>query len=147
VTGDVRGESLDDTQGDQMMWQILLVMLIVIMAFVFVVLTDATIESESAVIGTLLASGWRKRELIAHYLTLPLVVGVAGAIVGNVVGYTLLVVPMQSLYYNSYSFPPKWNVVGPSEVQQFDIVYGPYSARYGGNSMGGIVSVTTREPT
>lgn len=48
---------------------------------------------------------------------------------------------------NSYSFPPKWNVVGPSEVQQFDIVYGPYSARYGGNSMGGIVSVTTREPT
>jgi iron complex outermembrane receptor protein len=48
---------------------------------------------------------------------------------------------------NSYSFPPKWNVVGPSEIQQFDIVYGPYSARYGGNSMGGIVSVTTREPT
>jgi iron complex outermembrane recepter protein len=48
---------------------------------------------------------------------------------------------------NSFSFPPKWNVVGPSEVQQFDIVYGPYSARYGGNSMGGIVSVTTRDPT
>jgi iron complex outermembrane receptor protein len=48
---------------------------------------------------------------------------------------------------NSYGFPPKWNVVGPSEVQQFDIVYGPYSARHGGNSMGGIVSVTTREPT
>jgi iron complex outermembrane receptor protein len=47
---------------------------------------------------------------------------------------------------NSYSFPPKWNVVGPSEVQQFDIVYGPYSARYGGNSMGGVVSVTTQEP-
>ena len=52
--------ALDDAQGDQMMWQILLVMLIVIMAFVFVVLTDATIEAESAVIGTLLASGWRK---------------------------------------------------------------------------------------
>jgi len=47
---------------------------------------------------------------------------------------------------NSYSFPPKWNVVGPSEVQQFDIVYGPYSARYGGNSMGGVVSVNTQEP-
>jgi iron complex outermembrane receptor protein len=48
---------------------------------------------------------------------------------------------------NSYGFPPKWNVVGPSEVQQFDVAYGPYSARYGGNSMGGIVSVTTRAPT
>ena len=104
--------ALDDTQGDQMMWQILLAMLIVIMAFVFVVLTDATIEEESAVIGTLLASGWRKRELIAHYMTLPTLVGVAGAVVGNVVGYTLLVLPMQNLYYHSYGFPPyhtTWN--------------------------------------
>ena len=47
---------------------------------------------------------------------------------------------------NRYDFPPKWNVVGPSEVRQFDIVYGPYSARYGGNSMGGVVSVTTLDP-
>ena len=96
----------NDIAGDQMMWKVLLGMLIVIMAFVFVVLTDATIEAESAVIGTLLASGWRKRELVAHYMALPTVVGVAGAIVGNVVGYTLLVLPMQGLYYNSYSFPP-----------------------------------------
>jgi iron complex outermembrane recepter protein len=47
---------------------------------------------------------------------------------------------------NRYDYPPKWNVVGPAEVRQFDIVYGPYSARYGGNSMGGVISVTTREP-
>ena len=102
--------ALDDIQGDQLMWEILLVMLIVIMAFVFVVLTDATIEEESAVIGTLLASGWRKRELVAHYMTLPLVVGVAGATVGNLIGYTLLVLPMQGLYYNSYGFPPYYTI-------------------------------------
>lgn len=47
---------------------------------------------------------------------------------------------------NSFGFPPKWGVVGPGEVRQFDIVYGPYSARYPGNSMGGVVSITTREP-
>lgn len=47
---------------------------------------------------------------------------------------------------NRWDFPPKWNVVGPTEIQQFDIVYGPYSARYGGNSMGGVISVTTRAP-
>lgn len=44
------------------------------------------------------------------------------------------------------SFAPKWGVVGPGEVRQFDIVYGPYSARYPGNSMGGIVSITTCDP-
>ena len=106
------GYALDDTQGDQMMWTILLMMLIVIMAFVFVVLTDATIDEESAVIGTLLASGWRKRELVAHYMTLPAIIGLSGALVGNIVGYTLLVLPMQNLYYNSYGFPPyhtTWN--------------------------------------
>ena len=47
---------------------------------------------------------------------------------------------------NRYDYPPKWNVVGPAEVRQFDLVYGPYSARYGGNSMGGVVSVNTEEP-
>lgn len=47
---------------------------------------------------------------------------------------------------NSFGFAPKWGVVGPGEVRQFDIVYGPYSSRYSGNSMGGIVNITTRDP-
>lgn len=47
---------------------------------------------------------------------------------------------------NSFAFPPKWGVIGPGEVQQFDVVYGPYSARYPGNSMGGIISITTKPP-
>ncbi|WP_091145048.1 TonB-dependent receptor [Novosphingobium sp. CF614] len=47
---------------------------------------------------------------------------------------------------NSFGYAPKWGVVGPGEVEQFDVVYGPYSARHAGNSMGGIVSITTRSP-
>lgn len=47
---------------------------------------------------------------------------------------------------NSFGFAPKWGIVGPGEVEQFDIVYGPYSSRYVGNSMGGIINITTRDP-
>lgn len=47
---------------------------------------------------------------------------------------------------NSFNFAPKWGVVGPGEVEQFDVVYGPYSARFPGNAMGGIVDITTRAP-
>lgn len=47
---------------------------------------------------------------------------------------------------NSFAYAPKWGVVGPGEVRQFDVVYGPYSSRYAGNSMGGIVNITTRDP-
>ena len=96
----------DDVEGDQLMWEVMMVLIIVIMAFVFVVLTGANIEAESAIIGTLLASGYRKRELVAHYLALPAIVGIAAAAVGNVLGYTLLAGPMQGIYYNSYSLPP-----------------------------------------
>lgn len=46
---------------------------------------------------------------------------------------------------NGIGNSPKWDLVGPQEVRQFDIVYGPYSARYVGNSMGGIINITTRD--
>lgn len=108
------GYALDDVMGDQVMWRVLLVMIIVIMAFVFVVLTGSAIESESAIIGTLLASGYRKRELVAHYLAMPATVGICGAIVGNIVGYAFLTDFMRGLYYNSYSIPPFENVFSPS---------------------------------
>lgn len=98
--------ALDDTEGDSVMWEVMLYMIIVIMGFVFVVLTSSTIDEESAIIGTLLASGYTKGELLLHYLVLPTVVGVVGSIVGNVLGYTLVMEPMKNLYYNSYSLPP-----------------------------------------
>ncbi len=100
------GYAADDVEGDSSMWITLLYIIIAIMAFVFVVLTSATIEEESAIIGTLLASGYRRRELVAHYLALPAVVGIAAAVVGNVVGYTWMSEPMRDLYYGSYSLPP-----------------------------------------
>ncbi len=100
------GYAADDVEGDSSMWVALLYIIIAIMAFVFVVLTSSTIEEESAIIGTLLASGYRRRELVAHYLALPAAVGIAAAVAGNVVGYTWMSGPMRDLYYGSYSLPP-----------------------------------------
>lgn len=107
------GYALDDVQGDQTMWETLMVMILVIIAFVFVVLTGSTIEAESAIIGTLLASGYRKRELLAHYLALPCIIGIAGAALGNVLGYTYFINWSKDLYYNSYSLPPYETAFSP----------------------------------
>ena len=95
-----------DLEGDAAMWYVMLMLIIAIMGFVFAVLTASTIDAESATIGALLASGYRKRELIAHYLALPALVGVSGAALGNILGYTLLSGPMRDIYYGAYSFPP-----------------------------------------
>lgn len=115
------GYAADDVSGDSTMWSVLLYIIITIMAFVFVVLTSSTIEEESAIIGTLLASGYRRRELVAHYLALPVAVGVVAAAVGSVVGYTLMSEPMRNLYYGSYSLPPyyatwSWSVFAQTTV-------------------------------
>lgn len=123
------GYALDDVQGDQTMWAVLLIVLVVIMAFVFVVLTDATIESESSVIGTMLASGWRKREIIAHYMVLPAIIGALGSAIGLVIGVNLLTDTMKGLYYHSYSIPPyhtvwDWKVIFITAVVPFLLLVG-----------------------
>ena len=100
------GYARDDVDGDSTMWTTLLDIIIVIMAFVFVVLTNATIEEESAIIGTLLASGYRRREIVLHYLALPAIVGVLAALLGTALGVAFFTEPMRSLYYGSYSLPP-----------------------------------------
>ena len=40
----------------------------------------------------------------------------------------------------------RWNTVTPEEVSRYDILYGPYSAIYPGNSIGTTVAITTRTP-
>ena len=96
----------NDVDGDSTMWEVLLDIIIVIMAFIFVVLISGTIEEESAIIGTLLASGYRRRELVLHYLALPCLIGLVAAAGGTACGLAIFTAPMRDLYYGSYSLPP-----------------------------------------
>ncbi|XHS77990.1 TonB-dependent receptor [Burkholderiaceae bacterium UC74_6] len=45
------------------------------------------------------------------------------------------------------SFPPRWNLVTPEEIERVDVMYGPFSAAYSGNSVGAVVDFVTRMPT
>lgn len=47
---------------------------------------------------------------------------------------------------NNGSASPKWNLVAPEEVASIDVLYGPFSAAYAGNSIGTVVNITTRMP-
>ncbi len=44
------------------------------------------------------------------------------------------------------SFPPRWGMVTPSEMERVDVMYGPFSAAFPGNSVGAVVVFTTRLP-
>lgn len=95
----------EDMGGDKAMFILFLYIVIVIIAFVFAVTISNTIEEEASVIGTLRASGYTRGELLRHYLILPVIVTLLAAVVGNVLGYTVLKQYMVDLYYGSYSLP------------------------------------------
>ena len=129
----------EDMGGDKAMMIMLLYIIMVIMAFVFGITISNTIRKEAAVIGTLRASGYTRRELISHYMTLPVLVTLAGALAGNVLGYTVLKNVCAAMYYGSYSLPTYetvWNkeiyrIRGGSGCSDEDIpsagcIYGKY---------------------
>lgn len=95
----------DDMGGDKAMVTMLLYIVIVIMAFVFGITISNTIRKEAGVIGTLRASGYTRQELVLHYMTLPVLVTLAGALIGNILGYTVFKDVCAAMYYGSYSLP------------------------------------------
>lgn len=94
-----------DIEGDSSATSILCYILIGVIAFIFAITISNTIDKEASVIGTLRASGYSKRELIVHYMSMPLIVTIIGAVIGNVLGYTLFKDVAVNLYYESYSLP------------------------------------------
>ena len=95
----------DDLGSDKSMIEVLLYVIIVILAFVFAVTTNNTITKEANVIGTLRASGYKKSELLGHYITMPVIVTILAAIIGNILGYTYFKNIVANMYYGSYSLP------------------------------------------
>ena len=102
----------NDMGSDRAMIAVLLYMIIVIMAFVFGITISNTIRKEAGVIGTLRASGYTRKELIGHYMALPVIITLIGAVIGNILGYTALKNVCAAMYYGSYSLPTyvtTWN--------------------------------------
>lgn len=103
----------DDIGKDKIILSVFLYIVVIIIAFIFGITTSNTISKEANVIGTLRASGYSKGELIRHYLAMPVLVTLVSALVGNILGYTVLKDFAASMYYGSYSLPTYvtlWNV-------------------------------------
>jgi iron complex outermembrane receptor protein len=53
---------------------------------------------------------------------------------------------LSNLLGNGASFTPRWGLVNPEEIERVDVLYGPFSAAYSGNSVGAVVDYVTRMP-
>ncbi len=102
----------DDMGSDKAMILVIDYIITLVLAFVFAITISSTIVSEAGVIGTLRASGFKRSELLRHYMILPFLVSLVAAVLGNIAGYTVCAKLFQTIYYNSYSLAPYetlWN--------------------------------------
>ena len=53
---------------------------------------------------------------------------------------------LSNLLGNGATFAPRWGMVTPEEIERVDVLYGPFSAAYPGNSAGAVVDYVTRMP-
>jgi len=53
---------------------------------------------------------------------------------------------LSNLLGNGANFTPRWGLVSPEEIERVDVLYGPFSAAYPGNSVGAVVDYMTRMP-
>ncbi|MBO4459451.1 MAG: FtsX-like permease family protein [Clostridiales bacterium] len=111
-----------DIKGDSAGTSIFCYILIAVIAFIFAITISNTIDKEASVIGTLRASGYSKGELIVHYMSMPVIVTLAGAVIGNALGYTVFREAAVKIYFNTYSLPLPKVVWSPSALVKTTII-------------------------
>lgn len=53
---------------------------------------------------------------------------------------------LSNLMTNGWNGAPRWGMVSPQSIESVEVLYGPYSALYPGNSIGATVLIRTRLP-
>jgi iron complex outermembrane receptor protein len=56
-------------------------------------------------------------------------------------------IPLHYFLETRFNGSPRWGLVNADEVGFVEVVYGPFSAEYGGNAMGGVINIETAIPT
>lgn len=55
-------------------------------------------------------------------------------------------VPLHYLLQTRWDGAPRWSMIAASEIDRIDVLYGPFSAEYGGNAMGGVILMESNIP-
>ena len=94
---------LEDAKSDSASMYIFLYLMMIMTAYIFSIIIINMIQKDATVIGTLMASGYSEHELIMHFMFMPSIITILGVVVGNILGYTVILNAMKSVYYNNYS--------------------------------------------
>ena len=100
------GGAADDQQINVQAGYFFGVLLMLLFTYVISVFVVHGIEKESSVIGALYALGVKRRDLMMHYLTLPVIVTTVAGIIGFLIGISNVGIPVQMADAYAYYFHP-----------------------------------------
>ncbi|OEF99967.1 hypothetical protein BHF71_07160 [Vulcanibacillus modesticaldus] len=86
------------------MGRILPVAILILTILLVSIILWRLLKTEYTEIGTLYTLGYRKKEILNHYLSYPLIISLVGGIIGTIIGL-LLVKPMIELFAAFYNLP------------------------------------------
>lgn len=122
------GGAADDQQINVQAGYFFGVLLMLLFTYVISVFVVHGIEKESSVIGALYALGVKRRDLMMHYLTLPVIVTTVAGIIGFLIGISNVEIPVQMADAYAYYSIPAMDVKIPPILIVYGIVMPPLTA-------------------
>lgn len=122
------GGAADDQQINVQAGYFFGVLLMLLFTYVISVFVVHGIEKESSVIGALYALGVKRRDLMMHYLTLPVIVTTVAGIIGFLIGISNVGIPVQMADAYAYYSIPAMDVKIPPILIVYGIVMPPLVA-------------------
>ena len=122
------GGAADDQQINVQAGYFFGVLLMLLFTYVISVFVVHGIEKESSVIGALYALGVKRRDLMMHYLTLPVIVTTVAGIIGFLIGISNIGIPVQMADAYAYYSIPAMDVKIPPILIAYGIVMPPLAA-------------------
>ena len=116
------GAAADDQQINKFAGLVAGVIIMILFTYVISVFVIHGIEKESSVIGALYALGVTRRDLIFHYLSLPVMVTFVSGVIGTLIGFSRWGVPVQMQDCYGYFSVPEMSVVFPPYLLVYSLV-------------------------
>lgn len=104
------------------------IIVMILFTYVISVFVIHGIERESSVIGALYALGAKKKDLILHYLTLPVCITMAAGICGTLAGFSRYGVTLQMQDCYTYYSVPKLATIYPAYLIGYGVIMPPLVA-------------------
>lgn len=122
------GGSIQTSETNKVQGIICGIVVLILLGFILSIFIIYEIDNESSTIGALYSMGVKRKELLLHYITLPVLITFVGGIIGTLLGYSKLGINIQLSQILGYYSIPSLKTIYKLSVFAFGIIIPPVMA-------------------